>query len=211
MKHYTRPIKKPSSKSATYPLKNKSDINKILIYLVQQKEHAKTFVKRFKAERNYVLCLTGFNTAFRIEDLLQLFVKDVSKGFINIIENKTGKSQVFKLNKNLYEILMNYITEYNLKDHDYLFPIFPGAPKPITRQRVNKILDEIARNIKLGRPFSSHSFRKTFAYQKYIETGDIYKVMRMLNHSDTNTTLVYICYDPSDAETERENTYFGLS
>ena len=180
MKHYTRPIKKPSSKSATYPLKNKSDINKILIYLVQQKEHAKTFVKRFKAERNYVLCLTG-------------------------------KSQVFKLNKNLYEILMNYITEYNLKDHDYLFPIFPGAPKPITRQRVNKILDEIARNIKLGRPFSSHSFRKTFAYQKYIETGDIYKVMRMLNHSDTNTTLVYICYDPSDAETERENTYFGLS
>lgn len=209
-KYYPRKYKKPSSKSATFPLKNKNDINLILSYFLQKKEHAKSEIKKFQAYRNYMLCLLGFNTAFRCEDLVQLFGKDVAKGFINIIENKTGKSQVFKLNKKLYDEILEYINCYNIKDYDYLFPRKPNGLIPITRQRVDNILKQVSEDIKLNRPFSAHSMRKTFAYHKYIETGDIFKVMRMLNHGDPATTLIYICWDNMDTENEREQTYFGL-
>ena len=208
--YYPRKYKRPSSKNATLPLKNRNDINIILNYWLQKREHSKSEVKRFQAHRNYMICLLGFNTAFRCEDLVQLYGKDVSKGFINIIEFKTGKSQVFKLNKKLYIEIIDYITEYNIKDYDYLFPIKPHGTKPITRQRVDDILKEMSKDIKLNRPFSAHSMRKTFAYHKYIETGDIYKVQRMLNHRDPSTTLLYICWDSTDSEIEREQTYFGL-
>lgn len=209
-KYYPRRYKVPSRKSATFPLKNKNDINLILSYFLQKRDHAKSEIKKFQAHRNYMLCLLGFNTAFRCEDLIQLFGKDVSRGFINIIEFKTRKSQVFKLNKKLYDEILEYINKYEIKDHDYLFPKKPHGTKPITRQRVDDILEQVSIDIKLNRPFSAHSMRKTFAYHKYLETGDIFKIMRMLNHSEPATTLIYICWDSSDAENEREQTYFGL-
>lgn len=43
-----------------------------------------------------MLFLIGFNTAFRAEDLLQLRVKDVIKGFVSIKENKTKKFKILE-------------------------------------------------------------------------------------------------------------------
>lgn len=208
-KYYPRKYKKPPRKSATFPLKNKKDINLILNYFRQKKEHANTEKKRFKAHRNYIFCLLGFNTGFRCEDILQL-LGTLSRGFVNIIEAKTKKSQVFKLNKKIFDEIMEYMYKYDIKDHDYMFPKNPHGTVPITRQQIDNILKKVSKEIKLNRPFSAHSMRKTFAYHKYLETGDIFKVMRMLNHSDPTTTLLYICWDNTDSENEREQTYFGL-
>lgn len=207
---YSRKYKNPTRKSATLPLKNKNDINLILNYFLQLRDHSKTEKQKFKAHRNYILCLLGFNTAFRCEDLVQLFGKDVSRGFVSIKEAKTKKSQIFKMNKKLYEQILDYINTYEIKDYDYLFPKQVHGAKPLTRQRVDDILKEVAGKINLNRPFSAHSMRKTFAYHMYVKSRDIYKVQRMLNHSDSITTLRYICWDDTDSEMEREETYFGL-
>ena len=56
----------------------------------------------------------GLNTAFRAEDLLQLRVIDVYKGYIQIKENKTGKMQNFKMNKQLHQDVLAYIDKYKL-------------------------------------------------------------------------------------------------
>ena len=90
--------------------------------------------------------MLGFNTAFRAEDLLQLRVIDVKKGYVHIKENKTAKMQNFKMNKKLHNDVLDYINRNNLTDYDYLFL---GQKKvqngkkyvyPITRQRAHKIV-----------------------------------------------------------------------
>ena len=93
-------------KKKTLPVKDPRVITRIFDYLIQEKEHAKTKIKEYQAYRNYMIFLIGFNTAFRAEDLLQLRVIDVEKGYISIKENKTGKTQNFRMNKQLHEQIL---------------------------------------------------------------------------------------------------------
>ncbi len=62
-----------------------------------------------------MLFLIGFNTAFRAEDLLQLKVKDIEKGYVSIKENKTGKWQHFRMNKDLHNEIMQYVEKIQIK------------------------------------------------------------------------------------------------
>ena len=117
----TRRIKHFGGQQATLPIKNDKQLRTVMLYLLQKKEHAKTPIKYYLAYRNYMLFLIGFNTAFRAEDLLQLRVKDVIKGFVSIKENKTGKVQNFRMNKQLHQEILDYIKEFDLKENDYLF------------------------------------------------------------------------------------------
>ena len=110
----TRRIKYFGGQQETLPIKNEKQLKTVMIYLIQKKEHAKTKIKYYLAYRNYMLFLIGFNTAFRAEDLLQLRVKDVFKGFISIKENKTGKVQNFRMNKTIliYDDKFSGISRY---------------------------------------------------------------------------------------------------
>ena len=117
--------------------------------LLRKRDKARTPVKKYQADRNWMMCMLGFNTAFRAEDLLQLRVIDVKKGYVHIKENKTAKMQNFKMNKKLHNDVLDYINRNNLTDYDYLFL---GQKKvqngkkyvyPITRQRAHKIVSRI--------------------------------------------------------------------
>ena len=114
----TRRIKFFGGQQATLPIKSEKQVRTVMIYLLQKKEHAKTPNKYYLSYRNYMLFLIGFNTAFRAEDLLQLRVKDVEKGFVSIKENKTKKVQHFRMNKQLHQEILDYIKEFDLKPND---------------------------------------------------------------------------------------------
>ena len=105
----SRRIKKTGGQEQTLPIKDKKTLDRVMTYLINEKEHAKSKIKQYQAYRNYILFLIGFNTAFRAEDLLQLRVKDVIKGYVSIKENKTGKMQNFRMNKQLHEEILKYI------------------------------------------------------------------------------------------------------
>ena len=80
----SRRIKLFGGQEMTLPVKEPKLMDRIFTYLIYQKEHAETEIKKYQAYRNYMLFLIGFNTAFRAEDLLQLRVKDVYKGYVSI-------------------------------------------------------------------------------------------------------------------------------
>ena len=82
-----RRIKYFGGQQETLPIKSEKQLKSVMLYLLQKKEHAKSKIKEYIAYRNYMLFLIGLNTAFRAEDLLQLRVKDVFKGFVSIKEN----------------------------------------------------------------------------------------------------------------------------
>lgn len=214
-----RRIKKTGGQEMTLPIKDKKQLDSVMTYLIYQKEHAKTPIKQYQAYRNYMLFLIGLNTAFRAEDLLQLRVKDVFKGYISIKENKTGKTQNFRMNKQLHDEILKYIDKYELKDNDYLFM---GQKKkdtymgkswkviyPITRQNCRLIFHKVAEAVGIDFKFGLHSLRKTFGYMYIKNGGNVITLMKMYNHSEPGTTLLYVMWNKEDAESERESVFIG--
>lgn len=206
----TRVLNKENYSRHTIPIKNKKEMTAIMSYWWKRYLDAKTETKKWKAYRNYIFCLIGFNTAFRAEDLLQLRVKKIKKGYYAIKERKTNKPQNFRMQNELHKEILTFIERFNLNDSDYLFTKSCKGYIPLTRQAANKtILYPAAEGIRLKQDFSVHSMRKTFAYQYYAKTGNLLTLMRMLNHSEPATTLRYICWESTDTENERNKIYYS--
>lgn len=178
-------------------------------------EAARTPVKKYQADRNYMLILIGLNTAFRAEDLLQLRVCDVIKGYVSIKENKTGKMQNFKMNKLLHQDIKEYVERNHLNHYDYLFRgqkrIVGGKSYiyPINRQQGHRIVAAAGKNIGISFVFGMHSLRKTFGYQYIKNGGNPITLMKMYNHDSPDVTLRYVCWGREDAEADREAIYLG--
>ena len=211
-----RRIKYFGGKDETLPIKDRKLLKRVLDYLIREKEHAKTPIKKYQTYRNYMIFLVGFNTAFRAEDLLQLRVKDVEKGYISIKENKTGKMQNFRMNKQLHSEIMEYIKEFDLKSNDYLFmgqkkkDTYKGITKdviyPITRQNCQSVIfPKVIKACGIDFKFGLHSLRKTFGYMFIEGGGNVITLMKMYNHDSPDVTLLYVMWNTTDIEKERES------
>ena len=199
----------------TLPIKDTRQLQEFMYNLLRKKDRAKTPIKKYQADRNWMMCLLGFNTALRAEDLLQLRVLDVKKGYIHIKENKTGKMQNFRMNKQLHNDVLEYIERNGLGDYDYLFK---GQKKkqngkpyylPITRQRAYNIVEKNGEEVGIDFTFGVHSLRKTFGYMYINAGGKLNTLMKMYNHDDPNVTMKYICWGREDAEADRQAIYLG--
>lgn len=214
-----RRIKIFGGQEQTLPIKDKKMLDRVFDYLIYEKEHQKSEIKEYQAYRNYILFLLGFNTAFRAEDLLQLRVKDVVKGYVSIKENKTGKMQNFRMNKTLHDEILPYIEKYQLKNSDYLFmgqkkrDTYKGTTRnviyPITRQNARLIFQKVADAVGIDFKFGLHSLRKTFGYMYILNGGNVITLMKMYNHDEPGTTLLYVMWNTDDAERDRESFFIG--
>lgn len=210
-----RQIKTFGGQKLVWPIKDKRDIERFMFYLLDKRDKAKSEIKRYQADRNWMLCLIGFNTAFRAEDLLQLRVVDIMNGYVSIKENKTGKMQNYRMRKSLHEDIQEYIERNHLSKYDYMFlgqkKILNGKTYdyPITRQQGWQIITDTAKAVKIGYPVGLHSLRKTFGYQYYASEGSLLTLAKMYNHDSTDVTLLYIMWDINDAQSARTNIYIG--
>jgi len=214
-----RRVKTFGGQEETLPIKDPKQIESLLTYFLIKRDKAKSDVKKFQADRNYMLCLVGFNTAFRAEDLLQLRKKDLN-GYVHIKENKKDKMQNFKMNKDFYQEVLDYCERWEITDHEYLFM---GQKKsqtynektypitlPITRQQGHRIVSRAGDAIGINFVFGLHSLRKTFGYQYLKNGGNPETLMKMYNHDDYDYTKRYTHWGIDDAEADREAMYIGL-
>jgi len=210
-----RRIKYFGGQKETRPIKDPKQIQELFYYLQNKIEAAKSPVKRYQAERNHMLFLLGLNTAFRAEDLLQLRVCDVIGGYVSIKENKTGKMQNFRMNKQLHEDIKGYVRRNELNHYDYLFrgqkTLVDGKAYiyPINRQQGHRIVSRAGKAIGLNFVFGMHSLRKTFGHQYIANGGNSLTLMKMYNHDNPFETLRYVCWGVEDAEADREAIYLG--
>lgn len=210
-----RRIKYFAGQKETQPIKDVKQLQALLYYLLSKVDKAKSDVKKYQADRNYMLVLVGLNTAFRAEDLLQLRVIDLN-GYVSIKENKTGKMQNFKMNKEFQKEVDAYVKRWNLSKYDYMFlgqkKIVNGQKYnlPINRQQGHRIVSRAGDEIGIKFVFGLHSLRKTFGYQYINRGGNVLTLMKMYNHDSPDVTLRYVCWGKEDAEKERENTYIGV-
>jgi integrase len=143
-----------------------------------------------------LLLVIGFNTSLRISDIRRFKVKDLrDKDYAEIKAKKTGKEARILINpaakREIKRLLAGrngeeYILQSRTKD-----PMTHRA-RPITRQRAYQILNQIAREAGIQEHIGCHTLRKTFGYHYYRAYNDVVSLQRILQHSSTRDTLVYI-------------------
>ncbi len=195
-----RQVKRPGGAKTTHPIKD--DAQRILFvnWFKERYQKAPSESKRKIYYRDYMIVMAGIYTAFRAEDLLQLTVANVSGGWVDIKENKTGKVQSFPLSDGFRAAVDAYVAELGLSERDYLFQSSrPGAIPAITRQRMERVIREACRSVGIGFAVGMHGLRKTFGYCCVAKWGYTTEDVRIfLNHRSAATTEHYIEWTSED-------------
>lgn len=105
-------------------------------------------------------------------------------------KGKGGKDRVLPLNATVEAALHRYGLRQG-----YIFQKSGG--RPLRPKTVSAHIGTYLHD--LGIPFSAHALRHFFASELYRQTRDLRLVQEMLGHSRTDSTSVYVAFDPADA------------
>ncbi len=143
------------------------------------------------------------NLGLRISDILNLKLNDIVWSYnhyhIEIVEQKTKKKRDFTVPTPILEYLKDYAKRHNIKEDELLFKI--------SERRVNNAINDAADYLNYDTSkIASHSFRKFFATQIYINNNyNIALVQKLLQHSSPSITQHYISMQQKDIEQALEN------
>lgn len=181
--------------ATTQPIRSKHQVRQIAGYYLQKGQL-----------RNYALVILGLYTALRISDLLRLRWEDVydfDSGCvlksISLIEKKTRKSKIIKLNKAIVDALSLYATKsaarggFIIENH--------RTRSAISRVQAYRLIRAASEALKFKYRVSCHSLRKTFGYHAWKSGASPVVIMDIFNHSSFAVTQRYlgIAQDDKDA------------
>ena len=162
---------------------------------------AMNLIRKLAKDNNYLMSLLvalGCFTGLRISDILALRWNQIlGVDEFSIIEKKTGKKRMLRLNPQLQK----HIQEC----YEHIKPIGVKAPILVSQkgtiftiQAINRILKDIKKKYKVKiKNFSCHSLRKTFGRQVYNMNSEnselaLVKLMELFNHSSVSITKRYL-------------------
>ena len=162
---------------------------------------AMNLIRKLAKDENYKMSLLialGCFTGLRISDILALRWEQIlSTEEFSIIEKKTGKKRVLRLNSQLQQHIQECYE--HIKPISVKSPILVSQKGTVfTIQRINVILKEIKKKYRLKiKNFSCHSLRKTFGRQVYNMNSEnselaLVKLMELFNHSSLAITKRYL-------------------
>jgi len=139
-------------------------------------------------ERIATVLQLEYNLGLRVGDILNLtmdsFVKDGSRYRLDIHEQKTGKYRGFTVPVEIYNYIRDYAYKNNINPKARLFSV--------TERAVLKHLKLVCEYLRLE-GVGSHSFRKSFATNMYVNNHYNIELVRvLLQHSSVTVTQRYI-------------------
>ena len=153
--------------------------------------------------RNYLLIVMAVHTALRISDLLRVEWSDVYdfsrnrlRESISVIEAKTQKSKVVKLNNAILTALKHCVP--SARQGDYLFKSRKGGA--IGRIQAYRIIRAAAEALNFSSSVSCHSLRKTFGYHAWKSGASPAVLMDIFNHSNYAVTRRYLGVSQDDKD-----------
>jgi len=148
-------------------------------------------MKIIKTDKNYklgFLVVFGINTGLRISDILKLKVEDLQNDSITLMESKTNKKRIIKLNDNV-KIAFNLLKERNPHINGNVFT--SNQNTVYSKQFVNRKLKEVFGSKSLS--VSTHSLRKTFGRQVWSNNNEaLLYLSELFNHSSPAITKRYL-------------------
>lgn len=139
------------------------------------------------------LCM---ETGLRVGDVLAIRRDKLAQRMI-VYESKTGKSRRVYIGRAL-------LADLNAMERNGPW-LFPGRDpeKHRTRQAVFCDLRRAAKACRLPMHLTPHSARKLYAVEQFRRCGDLERVQRLLNHSDSAVTLLYVMADQLARQKDR--------
>ncbi len=136
------------------------------------------------------------NLGLRVSDAIILRLTDIVREGnlyrLNITEKKTGKKREFPVPNEIYQYIMNYMLENNIKPNQPLFNIGIRAV-----QKHLKITADFLKWENVG----THSLRKFYCTELYNNNNFNIELCRQLMlHSSTQVTMRYIGIQPKQIE-----------
>jgi len=130
-------------------------------------------------------------TGNRVNTVVNIKLCDIDweNDYIKLTTTKNRKQQVIPMSHSLKGILEEYLKYRVGEAEDYLFCTEDG--KQLIRSTVsNSVYDY---NKKRGVELTSiHAFRHTFAINSVKNGIDVFKLQRLMGHSDISTTKIYV-------------------
>lgn len=194
---------------------------------VQDIERISTFLKLHGRYRDNMLFILGINMGLRVSDLRNLRFTDLInddctfKTTFPVFEIKTRNTRKRKKNRyiSINDAVVEAVTLYlehtpDVRLDDYLF-VSHGRDKtkakPLTRQQVYNICQDIKKSLHLSIRFGAHTFRKTFGFHQMAMSNNnprkLLLLQQMFGHSSSIQTLTYIGL----TEEEMEDAYLNLN
>ena len=145
--------------------------------------------------RYYIMFELGIGTGLQLQDILSFRNRDVTnKEEITVSIGTKKIENTFKIPKDLQKIINDYTKD---KDPDsYLILGHKTQNKPVSREQAYRVLRSAGHKIGLN-SIGAQTMRKTFAYNYYKETGDIYYLQNLFNHASPSITYRFIGEKPN--------------
>lgn len=135
---------------------------------------------------NRLACEISLATGLRINDVLALTPQKVRKQRFTIREEKTGKTRLIRLPKELVNRALACSGQH------YVFEGRLNGRTHRTRQAVFKDLKKSAKNFGVKENLTPHSLRKVFAVDEFVRSGgNLKRVQKLLNHDSEAVTMLY--------------------
>lgn len=170
-------------------------------------QEIKKILRNSKNWRDYVLFVLGMNFGLRIGDLLKIQIKDIVnsdgkiKDTFEIVEQKTKKRNVIKINHVAKEALELLFDKTNLADNKNNYLIFNkrNYSKSISRVQAYKLVKKWCQTIGLtDLPVGTHTLRKTWGYHAHKAGISIETIQTKFKHNSTSTTRQYLGIEQKD-------------
>lgn len=135
---------------------------------------------------NYLLA-----TGNRISSVLNIKIKDLdfTNNLITVSMTKNRKAQIIPMSKTLCEILQEYLQFRNGEQDDYVFCTTTGMKASIKSYQDALVRYNHSRGVMKT---SAHLYRHTFAKNWILNGGDIFRLQKILGHSDLTIVKEYV-------------------
>jgi site-specific recombinase XerD len=145
--------------------------------------------------RDYAMLLVLMDTGIRVSELCGLTVDDVHDGYLTVF-GKGAKEREVGLGPTAARALWKYLHQHrphliNSEQERHVFVGYRGIP--LLRNGVSQLVQRIGERAGIsGVRISPHTFRHTFARGWLENGGEIFKLSRVLGHSEMQTTQIYL-------------------
>ena len=165
-----------------------------LIRLMQYNKRSRLYTKF----RDHCIILTFIDTGIRANELINIELDDVADDYIRIEVTKNSKPRLAPMSNTLKKALIKlsrlrtaYFDSIDKNPSDYLYVSRTG--KKLHRANVNDIIIKACRACDISREKAyPHLLRHSFACYTMKNTQNIYLTSKLLGHSSTNITELYL-------------------
>ena len=181
-------IKSPKFKSSLPRPLSMNQINKVLEFIIKNE-------KRWIAKRNLSIVLLMWGVGLRINEVLDLKLKDILDRNEIIVRGKGGKERILPIIEEIKNLLFMMLESMPviIKKDNFIFLGEKG--KRLHPTIVQKEIRNIRRLLNLPENTTPHSFRHTFATQLLENMVDLRSIQELLGHKSLSSTQKYTAVD----------------